>query len=191
MSAADVDLDVWLPGLGAGDTTAFARWVAGAEPPLRRSLRAFAAAVDVEAVLQEALLRIWQVAPRFTPDGRPNALLRFAHRVARHLAISEARRLRAAPLDEATLADPASEGPGAAAGPVDPLLRRALVECRDKLPKKPAAALDARLAAAGGEADAALARGLGMTLNTFLQNFTRARKLLADCLERRGVELPS
>jgi RNA polymerase sigma-70 factor (ECF subfamily) len=30
---------------------------------------------------------------------------------------------------------------------------------------------------------------LGMKLNTFLQNFTRARKLLADCLRSRGVDL--
>lgn len=28
-----------------------------------------------------------------------------------------------------------------------------------------------------------------MRLNTFLQNFTRARKLLADCLKRAGVTL--
>ena len=33
------------------------------------------------------------------------------------------------------------------------------------------------------------AERLGMRLNTFLQNFTRARKLLADCLERQGVAL--
>jgi hypothetical protein len=26
-----------------------------------------------------------------------------------------------------------------------------------------------------------------MRLNTFLQNFTRARQLLADCLRKRGV----
>ena len=28
-----------------------------------------------------------------------------------------------------------------------------------------------------------------MRLNTFLQNFTRARKLLAECLRKRGVDL--
>ena len=28
-----------------------------------------------------------------------------------------------------------------------------------------------------------------MRLNTFLQNFTRARKLLAECLEKRKVNL--
>ena len=28
-----------------------------------------------------------------------------------------------------------------------------------------------------------------MRLNTFLQNFTRARRQLAECLERQGVDL--
>ena len=28
-----------------------------------------------------------------------------------------------------------------------------------------------------------------MRLNTFLQNFTRARKLLGECLEKRRVDL--
>jgi RNA polymerase sigma-70 factor (ECF subfamily) len=183
------DLDALLPAIGAGDVDAFGRFVAGAEPPLRASLRSFAAVVDTEAVLQETLLRVWQVAPRFTPDGAPNALLRFAFRACRHLAISEVRRRRGALSaggDVERIADEADPRPAA---PPDPLLRRAIEACRDELPKKPAAALAARLTSQGDEPDAQLALRLGMTLNTFLQNFTRARKLLAACLEKRGVEL--
>jgi DNA-directed RNA polymerase specialized sigma24 family protein len=86
------DLDAHLPGIRAGDAQGFAAWLAGAESPLRAALRSFAAVVDVEAVLQEAFLRVWQLAPDFVPDGRPNALLRYAHRIARHLC-----HLRAAP----------------------------------------------------------------------------------------------
>jgi RNA polymerase sigma-70 factor (ECF subfamily) len=41
----------------------------------------------------------------------------------------------------------------------------------------------------GAEPDARLAERLHMSLNAFLQNFTRARKLLAECLEKRGVVL--
>jgi RNA polymerase sigma-70 factor (ECF subfamily) len=194
-----MDLDLHQPEISAGDPDAFARWVAGAESPLRDSLRPFAARVDVESVLQEALLRVWQVAPRFQADGRPNGLLRLALRIARNLALSEARRLgragRGGSLGSAgrggeaplfgelpDLADPrAGEEP-------DPLLRRHLADCREKLPGKPASALAARLES-GGEPDSELAVRLGMKLNTFLQNFTRARKLLAECLERRGVRL--
>lgn len=180
-----IDLDTHLPWIIAGESRAFGAWLAGAEPHVRDSLRSFARAIDVEAVLQETLLRVWQVAPRFTPDGRANGLLRLAIRIGRNLAISEVRRTRAALVDgddlEAALA--AAETPPAP----DPMLRRAIGECRDKLPPRPRQALDARLAGAGGQSDNQLAAGLGMRLNTFLQNVTRARQLLADCLARRGV----
>ena len=179
-----IDLDVHLAAIVAGDAAAFGRWLAGAEPPVRESLRSFARLLDVEAVLQEALLRVWQVAPRFEADGRANGLLRLAVRIARNLAISELRRTRATPLPpddlEAAASEPAPTAP-------DPYLRAAIAECRDKLPDKPRQALDARLAAGGGRDDDALAVGLGMRLNTFLQNFTRARRLLAECLGARGI----
>jgi len=179
------DLDAHLAAIVAGDTAAFGRWLAGAEPTVRDSLRSFARLVDVEAVLQEALLRVWQVAPRFVADGRPNGLLRLAIRIARNLAISEVRRTRATPappddLDAALTAEPARP---------DPLLRAAIALCRDRLPPRPRQALDARLAGGGGSDDHTLAEGLGMRLNTFLQNVTRARQLLADCLGKRGILL--
>ena len=77
------DLDVHLGAITIGDTRAFARWLAGAEGTVRDSLRSFATAVDVEAVLQEALLRVWQVAPRFEADGFANSLLRLSIRIVR------------------------------------------------------------------------------------------------------------
>jgi RNA polymerase sigma-70 factor (ECF subfamily) len=183
-----IDLDSNLPGICAGDPHAYARWVAGAEPRLRGSLARFAEHVDAEAVLQECLLRVWQVAPRVRPDGRPDALVRFAIRVARNLAISELRRRRVRPsvLAELTEAPPPalSEQPQ----PPDPLLRRVIAVCREKLPPKPALALGARLGL-GVRSDVELAAQLGMKLNTFLQNVTRAKKLLAECLGRHGVDL--
>jgi DNA-directed RNA polymerase specialized sigma24 family protein len=178
-----LDLDQHLAAIQAGDPDAFERWVAAAEAPARASLRSFAAQVDTEAVLQETLLRIWQVAPAFVVDGRPNGLLRLCLRIARNLAISETRRPRPGGL-------PAAEvEPAVALAAPDPLLRRLIDACRAELPEKPAAALAARLAGGGVEPDEALAERLSMRLNTFLQNFTRARRLLADCLRRRGVDL--
>ena len=96
MTRPALDLDAHLDGIAAADPGAFARWVAGAEHGLRDGLRSFAASVDVEAVLQEALLRTWQIAPRVRPDGRPNALFRMAATIARNLALSELRRRRPA-----------------------------------------------------------------------------------------------
>lgn len=178
------DLDHHLAAIQGGDPDAFQRWVAAAEATVRLSLHSFAAVVDTEAVVQETLLRVWQVAPRFVSDGAPNGLLRLGVRIARNLAISERRRLRTTALDPELAETPALEP----ATP-DPLLRRTIELCREKLDGKPAQALEARLAAAGAEPDEVLAQRLAMKLNTFLQNFTRARRLLAECLERHGVDL--
>ena len=173
-----MNTDAFLALIVAGDTTAFAAWLARVEAPVRASLASFARVVDVEAVVQEALLRVWQVAPRFVPDGQPNGLLRLAVRIARNLAVSEVRRTRAA-----RVVDDAVELAVEPATP-DPLLRTAIADCRDQLPAKPRQALDARFA---GGSDEELAGTLGMKLNTFLQNFTRARQLLADCLGKKGI----
>jgi RNA polymerase sigma-70 factor (ECF subfamily) len=179
-----MDLDVHLAAIVAGDANAFARWLAGAEPNVRASLRSFAAVVDVEVVVQEALLRVWQVAARFERDGKPNGLVRLAVRIARNLAVSELRRTHTRPVEPRDLEDalPAVE-PSAP----DPMLRQAIVDCRDKLPPRPREVLDTRLADAGARDDVELAASLGMRINTFLQNFTRARQLLADCLRKRGI----
>lgn len=185
------DLDLHLPAIAGGDPRAFGAWAAAVEGTLRRGLRSFAAAVDVEAHVQEALLRAWHVAPRLTPDGRPNALLRFTVRAARNLALDEARR-RGREVRGAGEADFERWLDGLAeAGPPpgDPLLRRLIQACRDLLPRQPRAALDARLSAAGAEPDEALAAGLGMQLNTFLQNIGRARKALLRCLAEKGVDV--
>lgn len=184
------DHDAHLSAIVAGDAQAFGQWASACETELRLSLRTFAAAVDTEAVLQEGLLRVWQVAPRHEPDGRPNSLLRLAVRITRNLAIDETRRLKRASvsLDEDRFArdlDRLAEAPAAP----DPLLRRLIAACRDKLPDKPSAALRARLESSGGLSDLDLAKDLGMTKNTFLQNFTRARKMIARCLSESGVEL--
>ncbi|MDB4953365.1 MAG: hypothetical protein JWO36_934 [Myxococcales bacterium] len=178
-----VDLDVHLFAIVSGDADAFGQWMAGTEPIVRETLRSFAAVVDVEAVLQEALLRVWQVAPKFVPDGKPNGLLRLGIRIARNLAVSEVRRTKAQP----TEADDLEAAVLVEVNAPDPLLRRAITDCRDKLPAKPRQVLDARLASAGGRDDTDLATSVGMRLNTFLQNFTRARQLLADCLRKRGI----
>lgn len=184
-----MDLDVHLAAIAGGDSQAFADWMSRAEDPLRRALRPFAGQVDVESVLQEGLLRVWQIAPRVETDGKGNSLLRLAHRICRNLALSECRRRRAAPIGPLLLAAGRSEQEQFEPRPPDPLLRRMIGLCRDKLPAKPAAALTARLRAAGKERDAILAEGLGWKTNTFLQNFGRARRLLAECLQKHGVDL--
>ncbi len=184
--------DPLFSAIAAGNAGAFARWLAGAEQRLRDSLRPFAARVDTEAVLQETLIRVWQVAPRLVSDGRPEVLLRFAIRVARNLAVSELRRNRLDPVEIETL-ERAAHGHEtdvlAPDRPADPALAQAIEDCRRQLPPRPGAALTARVENAGEEPDAHLAARLGMRTNTFLQNFSRARRFLADCLKRRGIDV--
>ena len=184
------DLDEYAAAIGGGDLYAFGRWVAGAEAVVRGSLKPFAARVDAEAVVQETLLRVWQVAYRFAADGRPNGLLRLALRIARNLALDEMRRLRTLPSAPATIArladDPANAVP---AVEPDPALWQAIEDCRRQLPPRPAAAIAARIDDGGVTSDRILAAALDMRLNTFLQNVSRARKLLLACLEARGVDV--
>jgi RNA polymerase sigma-70 factor (ECF subfamily) len=73
--------------------------------------------------------------------------------------------------------------------PPDPFLRQRIEACLAELKGQPRAAVQARLTSGGAEADEQLALRLGMRLNTFLQNVTRARRLLAACLERSHVLL--
>ena len=180
---AEVDHDHWLDGIARGDADAFASWLAAVERPLRVSLRSFAAHVDCESIVQETLLRCWRLAGSHRRDGKPNGLLRLALRIARNLAIDETRRRR--PLEPLAHDAPLeANAPGA-----DPLLREAIRGCLEALAGKPREALHARLAAGGGSTDATLALGLGVQVNTFLQNVVRARKQVVECLRKRGVSI--
>jgi DNA-directed RNA polymerase specialized sigma24 family protein len=180
-------LDSTFAQVRAGDRLAFAHWMGSVELPIRLSLRQFARAVDVEAVVQETLLRMWILAQ----DGaRPltgdNASLRFSIGLARNLARAEARRLgneTLLPLE--ALPEPSAEPEP----PSDPPLREAILECLARLATKPAKAFQARMRLGARFPDAVLASRLGMSLNTFLQNIVRARKQVATCLARKGIPL--
>jgi len=168
-----------------GDRSAFSSWVRRCEQPLRKSLRPFARAVDTEAIVQETLLRMWRLAPRLALEGE-NASLRYASRLARNLALSEVRRQRRVSTVEQAELERLPAGAVDPDPPADDRLRRTVRDCMEKLPPRPREVLRLRLS---GRPDRDLARSLAMKLNTFLQNVVRARRLLADCLERSGIRL--
>ena len=172
----------------SGNPEAFAEWMGMAEIPLRRSLRRFARAVDVEVVVQETLLRMWLLAndPQWVLEG-DNASLKFTFRVARNVALEEIRRFRQDRFVNMNTLDSLPEGCVEPELP-DPALGQAINDCIERLPKQPRRVLSARMRD-GWLPDREIAGGLWMKVNTFLQNIVRARKLLADCLERRGVRL--
>jgi RNA polymerase sigma-70 factor (ECF subfamily) len=182
------DRDALLPAIANGDLQAFAVWLRHGEPRIRLSLKRFARAVDSEAVLQETLLRLWQLAPRVAVDEKGDALARLGVQIAHNLAVDQLRRDRR--LAEQQRRELALLEPDTApfTSESDPLLRERVSECLERLPPKPAAALRSRIDNQGVDPDETLAARLGMQLNTFLKNFGRARQYLLQCLEARGVE---
>jgi DNA-directed RNA polymerase specialized sigma24 family protein len=173
---------------GLGDPDAFAEWMGMVENPLRCSLARFARAVDVEVVVQETLMRTWLVARDRTRclEGE-NASLKFALRVARNVVHEE---LRHGHLYRLLDDEEWNQLPEASFKPEFPdyALRQAIVDCMERLPAQPKKALNARVRE-GHLPDRDLALETRMKLNTFLQNIVRARRLVADCLEKRGVRL--
>ena len=186
------DIDTLFARVRMGDKLAFSRWMGRVERPIRMSLARFARAVDVEAIVQETLLRMWVLATRSLRELEgENASLRFAIGLARNLARSEARRMgRMQFLPPEDLPDVPLDPPPAP----DPGLAAAIRDCVGKLTAKLRAVLESRVARGALEPDRELAAALGMKLNTFLQNVVRARQQMRTCLEGKGVplgEIPS
>lgn len=178
-------IDTAFDAVRRGDHDGFARWVSLVEPSLLRSLRSFAKHVDVEATMQESLLRMWVLAPRLELSGA-NASLRYVHTMARNLALRESERQGR--FDVTAPADLEIEGVGD--GPAtDPVLRKRIIECLQALSARPREALLLRLNDRAARSDRDLAEGLGIRLNTFLQNVVRARRALKRCLESHGISL--
>jgi len=180
------DHDVLIAGIVGGDPDAIASWIAFAEPRIRASLASFASTVDTESVMQECLLRVWQVAPRFKPDGEPDGLLRMAICIARNLAITETRRRRPKSVDPDDIETPM--GVQIPEIKPNPLLGEAIERCLKQLPARPRLAIESRIEGAG-QRDETLAAAVNMKLNTFLQNVRRARLMLLECLKRHGVNV--
>ena len=119
---------------GLGDADAFAEWMGMVEHPLRRSLARFARYLDVEVVVQETFLRMWLAATdRERRLEGENASIKFAFRVARNVVREELRRIRPRQIIGEEALDELPER-GIAPEFPDPFLRRAIVECFDRLP---------------------------------------------------------
>lgn len=186
-SSEETEVDRTYRGVQAEDADAFAAWLALVEMPLRRSLRPFARSVDAEVIMQEGLLRMWVLAPKLDLHGR-NASLRFALRLFRNMAISETRRLRnRLPVDPREVEDH-EEMRVEPEPPPDPHLRQIIWGCIEKLPRRAREVLLLRITTPGSDlSDRERAAGLGIKVNTFVQQVVRARRLVSDCLKDNGV----
>ena len=157
------------------------------ERPIRAAVRAYARAVDTEAITQETLMRMWDFA---RDDGRTltgeNASLRYSIRMAQGLARNEARKR-----GRAVLLPPEDmpEQPVQPDEPLSPAFVRIVRECWDLLTDKRLMAMAARMKWGAARTDRETAQSVGMTTNTFLQNVVRARRQLAECMAGKGIDL--
>ena len=168
------------------DEGAFARWFARCEMPLRRSLRPFADVVDVDAVVQETVIQLWEHdASRLTPSGRPDFLLRWAFVVARN----KARNLATRAGRQESL-EPHGDLPARAAhAGSDPLLRARIRRCLEDLPHTLRRVLAARLRDDGQHSDRELAGPLDISFDAFRQSLARGRRGLEACLKKHGIDI--
>jgi DNA-directed RNA polymerase specialized sigma24 family protein len=183
----DYELEVdELRAIAARDATAFTRWFARSEVPLKVSLRSFAELVDVESIAQDAAFKAWQDAKHIKPDGRPGFLLRWTKTVALNDARNKIRRSgqrldhRMALPDEDSFASP---------GPFlrDTFFLERVRRCAAKLNPLQQRAFWARLGDGGARPDRELAEAIGVGFDAFRQNLTRGRKALVECLRSSGI----
>jgi DNA-directed RNA polymerase specialized sigma24 family protein len=162
---------------------AFNRWFGRCEIRLKRSLRDFASVVDVEAVVQDTALLVWERAATISPERPPGFLFRWAVTVAKNKARNNAKRAgRQLPLDgESQPADSSPLG--------DPLLRSQILKCRERLSPHQQRVVTARCEDGGTREDRGLAASIDMSFEAFRQNLARARKALVKCLRSFNIDV--
>jgi len=163
-------------------------WMTAVEIPLRRSLRDFASVVDVESVMQDALMQMWVMAQG---DERPslsgeNASIWLAIDRARNIARDEARRAGC----EALLPTDGMPDPDEILRPDQRSLEleEALYGCKHKQDHESLPTLRWRLELPGLP-DATVTKYCGMPLHIFSRAVTGATRRVAHCLEHQGIVL--
>jgi DNA-directed RNA polymerase specialized sigma24 family protein len=184
--AGETDREVaeWQAIVGR-DEEAFKRWLERTHIGLRVSLRSFAAVVDVEVVVQETAILVWERASTILPDGRPAFLMRWATTVARNKALNAVTRTQR----DARVREHADRSEQVDRSPADPLLRARIRECRGRLPGALRRVIDAVLADRGLRSPRESAAAHRMSYDAFRQNLARGRRALADCLREHGIEI--
>ncbi len=149
----------------------------------RLALRLLADAAEAEDVVQEAMLRLWQIAPRWEPGAAQPAT--WAYRVAMNLATDRLRRRRSVPLD--AVPEPADEAPA----PFEALLEtdrtRALEAALAQLPDRQRQAVVLRHLEGLPNPEIADVMGVGVEAVESLT--ARGKKRLADLLSGRREDL--
>ena len=138
---------------------------------------------EAEDVTQEALLRLWKIAPRWEPGGaQPSTWL---HRVTVNLATDRLRRRRGVGLD--AIDEPDDPAPGAVETMIDDDRKRALDEALAELPERQRVAVVLRHLEGMNNPEIGAAMGIGVEAVESLT--ARGKRRLAQLLAGRRDEL--
>lgn len=176
------DDDALMRGIRARDSHAL-RSVADlyAEIPFRIGCRMLADPVEAEDIAQEALLRLWNHADRWV-EGGPG-IAAWLSRVGTNLCIDRLRKARRHSNDEAP--DRADETPLADAAIESDEVKQAVIECIGGLPERQRASII--LTYYEQLSNQMAADSLEMNIKAFESLLYRARGILKDCVEGKGV----
>ncbi len=176
------DDDALMRGLRARDSDAL-RNVAECygEIPFRIGCRMLADPVEAEDIAQEALLRLWNYADRWV-EGGPG-IAAWLSRVGTNLCIDRLRKTRRQTNEEAP--DRADETPLADAAIESDEVKQAVIECIGGLPERQRASII--LTYYEQLSNQLAADNLEMNIKAFESLLYRARGILKDCVEGKGV----
>lgn len=150
---------------------------------LRLARRLLQDSAEAEDVTQEALLRLWQVAPDWVPGGaKPSTWL---HRVAVNLATDRLRRRRGVALD--AIEEPDDPAPGVVETLIDSDRKQALDGALALLPERQRVAVVLRHLEGMSNPEIAATMGIGVEAVESLT--ARGKRRLAELLSARRAEL--
>ena len=179
-----LDDDALLARYAAGDRAAAQILLDRLAPRvLRLARRLLQDPAEAEDVTQEAMLRLWQIAPRWQAGGaQPSTWL---HRVAVNLATDRLRKRRGVGLDEIT--EPDDPSPGVVDGMMQTDRLRALDEALAMLPDRQRVAVVLRHLEGMNNPEIAASMGIGVEAVESLT--ARGKRRLAQLLQGRRDDL--
>lgn len=182
--SADAD-DALMLRYGAGDAEAARLLVSRLAPRvLRLAQRLLRDGAEAEDVTQEAMLRLWQIAPRWQPGQAAPAS--WLHRVAVNLAIDRMRRRREGVGIDA-IDEPVAPGPAPAEAMIEADRAQALDLALAQLPERQRAAVVLRHIE--GYSNPEIAEMLGIGVEAVESLTARGKRRLATLLAPRRDDL--
>ncbi len=168
----------------AGDAEAAQLLLDRLAPRLYRlALRLLADPAEAEDIVQEAMLRLWQIAPDWQPGAAQPAT--WVYRVAMNLATDRLRRRRSVALD--AVAEPADEAPAPLQAMLDADRERALEAALAQLPDRQRTAVVLRHLEGLSNPEIAALMEIGVEAVESLT--ARGKRRLAELLAPRRADL--